>query len=401
MQSHFKNTIRFFFIGMVVIITTNLSAEPVIREGGFSPSAPELQESSYVVMVNLDEQRVFVYHKEKEIRRMICSSGLPENDNATPPGRFIIDESGHKRGQWFYSDTYGEGAKYWVGFIGGTYLFHSVPMDKDQHIIEEEAKRIGQPASHGCIRLSVADAQWFYETIPSGSVLYITGTTPNSSDASSAELPMYRPLTKQEVCTWLADHHQEFYQQHLLSCEAALVRMTAACIGIPDLTEEGILADFPKGLDPETAFVCNNIDQGRRGPGNTIRWNNYGTHPPVVVKQLNHYIADHHLASLYTLQEVKADDAQLKDLISTDEHFLGAIVWLVGHPERWGAHPPVNDRGMVLGEHVRFVAPKLDASGNFIVWDPENHPNQPYHVPTLAGRELFNYRIAVLLAASP
>jgi len=93
MQNYCKNTIWFFFIGILVMITTNLSAEPAFKRGGFSPTAPELQESSYVVMVNLDEQRVFVYHKEKEIRRMICSSGLPENDNATPTGRFIIDES--------------------------------------------------------------------------------------------------------------------------------------------------------------------------------------------------------------------------------------------------------------------------------------------------------------------
>ena len=61
-----------------------------------------------------------------------------------------------------------EGARYWVGFNGAEYLFHSVPTGEDGQIIATEADMIGKKASHGCIRLSVDDAFWFYETIPEG-----------------------------------------------------------------------------------------------------------------------------------------------------------------------------------------------------------------------------------------
>jgi lipoprotein-anchoring transpeptidase ErfK/SrfK len=49
-----------------------------------------------------------------------------------------------------------------------SYLFHSTPFDKDGNIILEDRLNIGKPASHGCIRLDVEDAKWFYESIPSG-----------------------------------------------------------------------------------------------------------------------------------------------------------------------------------------------------------------------------------------
>ncbi|MBK1811184.1 L,D-transpeptidase [Clostridium sp. YIM B02505] len=53
--------------------------------------------------------------------------------------------------------------------MGATYLFHSLPVDSNGHIIEEEAAKLGTPASHGCIRLIPNDAFWFYENIPKGS----------------------------------------------------------------------------------------------------------------------------------------------------------------------------------------------------------------------------------------
>lgn len=123
---------------------------------------------------------------------------------------------------------------------------------------------------------------------------------------------------------------------------------------------ESILANIPKGTDPETSFVCDNIDKGRRTADGTILWNNYGTHPPVVAKGLRSYMEKYHLSDNYMVKEMKLSDVELKNLITTDDRFLGAIVWLVGHPDRWGDHPPVNERGMVLGEHVRFVNPELD-----------------------------------------
>ena len=37
----------------------------------------------------------------------------------------------------------------------------------------EEGAKLGQPASHGCVRLTVADAQWFYDQVPDGTLVTI------------------------------------------------------------------------------------------------------------------------------------------------------------------------------------------------------------------------------------
>jgi len=128
---------------------------------------------TYFVMVDISEQRVYVYKDNELIREMICSTGIEEPETMTPRGQFIINKNGDKRGEWFYSKKYKQGAKYWVGFIGGEFLFHSVAMDENKNIIESEAKKLGTPASHGCIRMSVDDAYWFYKTIPKGTNLLI------------------------------------------------------------------------------------------------------------------------------------------------------------------------------------------------------------------------------------
>lgn len=111
--------------------------------------------------VTLDKQVATAYYKGIAVKRMQVSSGAPGYD--TPTGTFEIQN----RGEWFYSWKYEEGAKYWVSFLyWGKYLFHTVPMDINRNIIEEEAAKIGQKASHGCLRLSVEDAKWIYENIP-------------------------------------------------------------------------------------------------------------------------------------------------------------------------------------------------------------------------------------------
>ncbi|MBU3113725.1 L,D-transpeptidase [Clostridium lacusfryxellense] len=119
----------------------------------------------YLVKVAIREQKVYVYKNGIEIRIMDCSTGLAGVDSDTPIDNYKINSY---YGQSFYSNKYKEGARYWVGFSGAEYLFHSVPTGEDGQIIATQADMIGKKASHGCIRLSVDDAFWFYETIPEG-----------------------------------------------------------------------------------------------------------------------------------------------------------------------------------------------------------------------------------------
>lgn len=344
--------------------------------------------ADFSVLVSIADQQVSVYRGERLVRSMVCSTGLLDGDNDTPLGDYIIDESGTKRGEWFYSPKYREGARYWVGFIGGSYLFHSVPMDKEKRIIASEAAKLGKPASHGCVRLSLEDARWFFKTIPSGTKLRIVAERGGTGKMG---------VGKAEVSGWIALRGASYRQKYRLSCEIALTRLCLGLMGL-EASEDEILATIPRsGQDPEKAFVCDELGGGRRNRDGSIHWNNYGAHPPVLVAELERRMAAAGISGRYTVRELKANDGELRRLIVSDPRFLGAVLWLVGHPERWGEHPKINERGMVLGEHVRFLEPELAPGGAFRVWDPESG-GLLVTKASGAGRDCFDYRVLAIFS---
>lgn len=132
------------------------------EESTTAVSGREVPEGRWID-VNITEQMVRVYDRDQLVKEMLASTGIA--DKPTPLGSFKIQN----RGEWFFNPKYGQGAKYWVSFKDwGVYLFHSLAMDENQEIIPEEAAKLGQPASHGCIRLEVENARWIYENIPEG-----------------------------------------------------------------------------------------------------------------------------------------------------------------------------------------------------------------------------------------
>lgn len=120
----------------------------------------------FKIEVDLSRQRVLVYYRDKLIREMICSGGTEEKQ--TPLGRFVT----YEKIKYSWVERFNMGAFYWTRF-NGDYLFHSVPFDKDGNIIEEEHEKLGNPASHGCIRMELDDARWLYENIPLGTRVII------------------------------------------------------------------------------------------------------------------------------------------------------------------------------------------------------------------------------------
>lgn len=116
---------------------------------------------NFRIDVDLTNQKVYVFYKDNLLKEWICSGGT--DDKPTPVGEFKTTQ----KGEDFWSNKYNMGAYHWIRFYND-YLFHSVPFDKDNNIIQEEYEKLGSPASHGCIRLEVENARWLYEMLPLG-----------------------------------------------------------------------------------------------------------------------------------------------------------------------------------------------------------------------------------------
>ena len=128
--------------------------------------APEIfvdytDSANFLVDVNLTMQQVSVLYKETIIKTMPCSGGKPETP--TPQGVYTTNQKIY----YAWIPKFAQGAFYWTRFYG-PYLFHSVPYDASGNMMAEELNKMGTPASHGCVRLLLEDAKWFYETLPLG-----------------------------------------------------------------------------------------------------------------------------------------------------------------------------------------------------------------------------------------
>ncbi|MPQ42562.1 L,D-transpeptidase [Clostridium tarantellae] len=124
--------------------------------------------TNHLVFVNISEQKTYIFNGTKDKwsleKEFLCSTGIEGKE--TPVGEFKVET----RAPWFFSEKYGQGGKYYVQFMGN-YLFHSIPFDRDQETILDYT--LGEPASHGCIRLAVDDAKWLYDNVKDGSKIII------------------------------------------------------------------------------------------------------------------------------------------------------------------------------------------------------------------------------------
>lgn len=121
-----------------------------------------------LLLISTEKQRIYVFTGSSKNwsleKEFICSTGLPGTE--TPTGTF----SCNFRGDWFFSNKFNMGAKYYINF-NDCYYIHSVPIYADQTTIAEPI--LGVPASHGCIRLSIDDSKWVYDNVPDFSTILI------------------------------------------------------------------------------------------------------------------------------------------------------------------------------------------------------------------------------------
>lgn len=127
---------------------------------------------AYSIRINKATNVVTVYRNGAPDRAFVCSTG-----SATPIGSFNTNQ----KLRWHVLDgpSYGQ----YCTRIVGSVLFHSVwyyangDYNSQSYV---QYNKLGTTASHGCVRLTVADAKWIYENCPLGtSVTVFWGSSAN------------------------------------------------------------------------------------------------------------------------------------------------------------------------------------------------------------------------------
>lgn len=144
---------RILILGFVLVMgLCNLGVE----------SAFAAYDRPYYIEVDITNQIVTIYNTRDNTiaRQMLCSTG--ENDS-TPEGTYYLPSKQYsdERTKWYFFNGFNVYAKY-ATRINGPYLFHSIPYNrkKEDAMSASSAAEFGNPASHGCIRLRVEDAEF-------------------------------------------------------------------------------------------------------------------------------------------------------------------------------------------------------------------------------------------------
>ena len=125
--------------------------------------------SAYQIRINKQANCVTVYKQNsngtyKPVKAIICSTGY-----ATKLGTYSLGQK--MRWHTLMGPCYGQ---YCTRIYGGV-LFHSVwyTSQNPSTLSISSYNKLGITASHGCVRLTVADAKWIYDNVPSGSKVII------------------------------------------------------------------------------------------------------------------------------------------------------------------------------------------------------------------------------------
>ncbi len=137
---------------------------------------------AYQIRINKQQNVVTIYKKKdgkyKPYKAFTCSTGY-----ATPTGSFPLGEK--MRWHQLMGPSYGQYCtRVYRGILLHSVWYYSYSKDSQSCV---QYNRLGTKASHGCIRLTVADAKWIYDNCPSGTKVTIY----NSADPG----PLGKPKT--------------------------------------------------------------------------------------------------------------------------------------------------------------------------------------------------------------
>lgn len=150
--------------------------EPDVADAN-SP-AREKRPMDYFIEVDVNNQvvKIWTYNEETKgytdlDRAFLCSTGT--KSNPTPLGTYTL--SGKRSAHAKFPNWGGGEARWWVD-LDGTNAFHSVlygASSDDSTLKVSSLNNLGKRASHGCIRLTVADAKWMYDHVEEGIQVWV------------------------------------------------------------------------------------------------------------------------------------------------------------------------------------------------------------------------------------
>ncbi len=186
---YYKNTqqaVKDFqrYNGLIVTGTVNEKTwnclfhdETVVPADGVPKPSATPEPVPYAVEVDVNNQvvKVWKYNDatgEYDIfdRAFLCSTGTKSNPSEL--GQFVLTG---RRARWCEFPKWGGGkAQYWTR-INSDIAFHSVlyGANDEMSLKVSSLNNLGKRGSHGCIRLTVADAKWVYDNCRAGTVVTI------------------------------------------------------------------------------------------------------------------------------------------------------------------------------------------------------------------------------------
>lgn len=157
--------------------------------------------SGQLILVNLNQQWLWVYQDRHLVFNTPVTTGMPEL--ATPPGRYSIARRYQNItfiSPWPYGSPYyytPEFIHYAMYFLDYGYYIHDASWRKyfgpGTNVPHTNPDGTTETGSHGCVETSTAAAQWIYANEKDGATIDIVGTTPGAPPPSPTPAPTASP----------------------------------------------------------------------------------------------------------------------------------------------------------------------------------------------------------------
>lgn len=163
--------------------------DPDVRSAyDIAKPTPEPTPIPYAITVDVNNQVTTVYGIDengeytKIVRQMLCSTGT--KGYPSDVGEWVLNG---RTARWCKFPKWGSHAQYWTR-INSSIAFHSVIYNSvdTMDLSISSYNNLGKRASHGCIRLTVADARWIYNNCGEGVVVTITEDLPADPELRNA-----------------------------------------------------------------------------------------------------------------------------------------------------------------------------------------------------------------------